>query len=313
MNICFEVPELQQSSAVALGTFDGLHLGHREVVGQMVKQASAHQIQPWVFTFKNHPAHVLRPDKAPRLLSTWQEKITLLQNNYQLNGIVLQAFDDDFSHISPEDFISEILVKQMKVKHITVGYNFHFGHQARGNAALLQELSTIYCYELTVVPPYQLGEQVVSSTRIRELLSDGLIAPALALLSGEYLIQGKVIRGQGIAAKVLGVPTANLEMEQILKNLPPEGVYACQVRRAAERSLYNGVMNLGTRPTFTDGGLNLEVYLMDFEGDLYGEVLEVYFKSFLRPEKKFDGPDALKSQIHRDIHLARQVLKTTVS
>lgn len=313
MNICFEVPELHQPSAVALGTFDGLHLGHREVVGQMVKQAEHHQIQPWVFTFKNHPAHVLRPDKAPRLLTTWQEKMTLLQKNYALNGVVLLSFDRDFSHVSPEDFVSEILVKQMKVKHITVGYNFHFGYQARGDAQLLQDLSKKHDYALTVVPAYQMGDESVSSTRIRKLLSAGLMEPALALLGGEYLIQGKVIRGQGIAAKVLEVPTANLEMDQSIKHLPDKGVYACTVRRAGDEKIYNGVMNLGIRPTFAGGDLSLEVYLMDFEGDLYGEVLEVFFKSFLRPEKKFDGPEALKQQIHRDIHLARQVLQMTVS
>lgn len=312
MNICFEIPELQQASAIALGTFDGLHLGHRQVVSQMLEQAHKHQLEPWVFTFQNHPVHVLRPEKAPRLLTTWQEKVTLLQRHYALNGIILQSFNADFSHILPEDFVSQILVEKLKIAHVTVGYNFHFGYQARGDAQLLQRLGSELGYEVSVVPAYQVGDEPVSSTRIRNLISDGLLAPALALLGGEFLIQGEVVRGQGIASTVLEIPTANLHMDQTVKHLPPRGVYACTVRRAAEERVYQGVLNLGTRPTFDGEGLSLEVYLMDFSGDLYGETLEVDFQAFLRPEKRFEGPEALKNQIHRDILQARQVLRTTV-
>lgn len=306
MKICFETPTLTQASAIALGTFDGLHLGHRQVIAGMQAHAQAQGLARWVYTFKNHPAEVLRPEKTPLLLTTWQEKITLLQQLGPLEGIVLQSFDQDFSEISPEAFVEEILVKQMQTRQITVGYNFRFGHRARGDVELLSAMGQQLGFAVEVIPAQQHAGEVVSSTRIRALLAQGELAAALELLGQQYLIQGEVVRGQGIAAKVLGVPTANLAFEQTHKQLPRKGVYACQVRLATEKQLRQGVLNLGLRPTFAGQDLSLEVFILDYSGDLYGQQLEVYPQQFLRPEQRFEGPDALKAQIHRDIAQAQQ-------
>jgi riboflavin kinase / FMN adenylyltransferase len=308
MTICFDVPHNPFPTAVALGTFDGVHLGHQQVLQHMQKAAQQEGLQGWVFTFKNHPKAVVPPFQAPPLLSTWQEKITLLNHQVSPDGIVLQSFDQSFSHMSPECFVEDILCTHLQAKHISVGYNFRFGYQAKGDVHLLQTMGESLGFSVSVVPAYAFQEETVSSSRIRTYLLAGELDQALPLLGGRYLIQGEVIHGQGLAAKFLGVPTANLAFDQEHKALPPKGVYACEIQINGSHQLYQGVLNLGLRPTFSGEGLNLEAHLLDFEGDLYGQTLQVYFKAFIRPEQKFDGPEALKAQIHQDIAQTRQHL-----
>ncbi|MGV3522579.1 MAG: bifunctional riboflavin kinase/FAD synthetase [Candidatus Sericytochromatia bacterium] len=311
MKVCFEIPVLTAPSAIALGTFDGLHLGHREVLATMMRAAREQGLAQWVFTFRNHPAEVLRPDQAPPLLTTWQEKLTLLQS-FDLDGVVMLPFDRTFSETSPENFVEQVLVGQMRAAHIAVGYNFRFGYQARGNGALLQKMGPLQGFGVSIVPPFDYQQEPVNSTRIRELLAAGELQHALTLLNGDFVLQGEVIQGQGIAAKVLDVPTANLKLPADPKLLPPKGVYACEVLRAnGER--YQGVMNVGLRPTFDGSALSAETYLFDFSGNLYGETLTVFFKAFLRGEQRFDGPLALKAQIQDDIAHARRVFDASVS
>ena len=301
MTICFDVPHNPFPTAVALGTFDGVHLGHQEVLRSMHEAAKKDGLQGWVFTFKNHPKAVVPPFEAPLLLSTWQEKVTLLNHQVQPDGIVLQSFDQRFSQLSPETFVKDILCERFQARHISVGYNFRFGYQAKGDAQLLKTMGESLGFSVSVVPAYAFQGETVSSSKIRSYLLAGDLAQALPLLGGHYLIQGEVIHGQGLAAKFLGVPTANLSFEQKEKALPPKGVYACEIRINGSHTVYHGVLNLGLRPTFSGEGLNLEAHLLDFEGDLYGQTLQVYFKAFIRPEQKFDGPEALKTQINKDI------------
>lgn len=308
MTICFDVPHNSFPSAIALGTFDGVHLGHQEVLRSMHEAAIHEGLQSWVFTFKNHPKAVVSPFEAPLLLSTWQEKISLLNRQSQPDGIVLQSFDQRFSQLSPETFVKDILCQRLQAKHISVGYNFRFGHQAKGDTQLLKTMGESLGFSVSVVPAYAFQGETVSSSKIRRYLLAGDLAQALPLLGGHYLIQGEVVHGQGLAAKFLGVPTANLSFEQEHKVLPPKGVYACEVQINGSHTFYQGVLNLGLRPTFSGEGLNLEAHLLDFEGDLYGQTLQVYFKDFIRPEQKFDGPEALKAQIHKDIAQTRQRL-----
>ncbi len=305
MTICFDVPESPFPTAVALGTFDGVHLGHQQVLKSMQQAAQAKGLQSWVFTFKNHPKAVVPPYQAPLLLSAWQEKITLLQRHSALDGIVLQSFDKDFSEQAPEDFVEHLLCQRLQAKHIAVGFNFRFGYKAKGTPQLLEAMGEQLGFSVSVVPAYTHQGASVSSSKIREYLLQGELQQALILLGGHYLVQGEVVHGQGIAGKFLGVPTANLHLADSPKALPPKGVYACEIHINGETKAYPGILNLGLRPTFSGEGLNLEAHLLDFEGDLYGKTLQVYFKHFLRAEKKFDGPDALKAQIQKDLSEAR--------
>ncbi len=308
MTICFDVPHNPFPTAVALGTFDGVHLGHQEVLQRMQTAAKKEGLQGWVFTFKNHPKAVVPPFKAPPLLSTWQEKITLLNHRISPDGIVLQSFDQAFSKLSPETFVEDILCKRLQARHISVGYNFRFGYQAKGDVQLLKTMGESLGFSVSVVPAYAVQNETVSSSKIRAYLLNGELDKALPLLGDRYLIQGEVVHGQGLAAKFSGVPTANLDFDQEHKALPPKGVYACEIQINGSHKVYQGVLNLGLRPTFSGEGLNLEAHLLDFEGDLYGQTLQVYFKAFIRPEQKFDGPEALKAQIHKDIAHARDCL-----
>lgn len=308
MTICFDVPRNPFPTAVALGTFDGVHLGHQEVLQSMRQSAIEEGLQGWVFTFKNHPKAVVPPFKAPLLLSTWQEKITLLNHYVAPDGIVLQSFDQAFSQQSPETFVKEILCDRLQVKHVSVGYNFRFGYQAQGDAKLLQAMGKSLGFSVSVVPAYALNGETISSSKIRAFLLAGELDKVLTLLGNRYLIQGEVVHGQGLAAKFLGVPTANLAFEQAPKALPPKGVYACEIQINGSHTVYQGVLNLGLRPTFSGEGLNLEAHILDFEGDLYGQTLQIYFKAFIRAEQKFDGPEALKAQIHKDIVQTRERL-----
>jgi riboflavin kinase/FMN adenylyltransferase len=304
MNAPLDLPHLSTPSAIAIGTFDGVHLGHRSVIQEAIAFATAHNLQAAVLSFDNHPLSILAPDKAPGLLTTAAEKSQLLEAMGATP--LLMPFTRELSHMSPENFITEVLVKRLQVKHVSVGYNFNFGHQARGNGALLQEFGQRHGFSVSIHPPFLYQDSPVTSTRIRQLLQQGHLAEALPMLDQHWPIQGEVIRGQGIATTLLGVPTANLQLDPA-KLLPTFGVYACEVT-LPEGRVHPGILNLGMRPTFSGLSTSLEVYLFDLQRDLYGQTLSVEPRHFIRPEQRFPGPEALRAQIHQDIEVARQLL-----
>jgi riboflavin kinase/FMN adenylyltransferase len=304
MNAPLDLSLLSAPSAIAIGTFDGVHLGHRSVIREAITFAAAHQLQAAVLSFDNHPLSILAPDKAPGLLTTATEKAQLLQAMGATP--LLMPFTRELSHMSPETFITDVLVKRLQVKHISVGYNFNFGHQARGNGQLLKAFGERHGFSVSIHPPYLYQDSPVTSTRIRQLLQQGHLTEALPMLDQQWPIEGEVVRGQGIATTLLGVPTANLQLDPA-KLLPTFGVYACEVT-LPEGGVHPGIMNLGMRPTFSGLSTSLEVYLFDLQRDLYGQKLSVQPRHFIRPEQRFSGPEALRAQIHQDIEVARQLL-----
>ncbi|PIQ26003.1 hypothetical protein COW36_02650 [bacterium (Candidatus Blackallbacteria) CG17_big_fil_post_rev_8_21_14_2_50_48_46] len=308
MKTHLEIPEFKNATAVAIGTFDGCHLGHQSVIQSMLQEAKARQLNSVVLSFQNHPLSVLAPERMPALLSSCTEKEIAL-NRLAPDAAVLLNFDQSFSELSPEAFVEEILVKKLQAKHVTVGFNFHFGHQAQGTPERLKQLGQQYGFEVSIHPPYELEGKVINSSRIRQHLQNGQLSESAQLLGDGYLIAGQVIRGQGIASTVLGVPTANLALETPGKLLPPHGVYVCKVKIPGQATDFSGVLNLGMRPTFDGLNLSLEVFVLNFSGDLYGQWLEVRLLHFIRPEKRFNGPEELKTQIQADIVQARQFLE----
>lgn len=311
MKTHFEIPQFTSPCAVAIGTFDGVHLGHQAVIGAMMAEAHQRGLPAVVVSFQNHPLSVLAPDRLPPLLCTPREKALALEA-LNPDAVILLPFDKAFSQLSPEEFVSGILQAKLQAAYVTVGFNFHFGFQAQGTPERLRELGQEQGFDVAIHPAFQAGGEAVSSSRIRKLLEKGALEECNALLGQPYLLMGKVIRGQGIAATVLGVPTANLDVNPVSKRLPPHGVYACQVKIPGQDKPFWGILNSGMRPTFSGVSFSLEVFIMDFEGDLYEQELQIRLLHFIRPERRFEGPEQLKAQIQTDIHSARALLGQTV-
>ncbi len=289
---------------VAIGVFDGVHRGHQAVIRQAIAEACARGGTSVVLTFDPHPQRVLQPTKAPPLLTATPHKLRLIE---QLGtaACLLLPFDHAFARLSAEEFVAQLCRHSDRLQAICVGARFHFGHDRAGNIRLLESLAMRYGYKACAVPPVRVGEHLVSSTAIRQHIQHGRLDLAAAMLGRPYSVLGTVARGDGLGRQ-LGVPTANLNPHN--EALPPNGVYVARVRFADQH--LPAVLNLGTRPTVTGGAhrRTLEVHLLDFDGDLYGQELEVVFVAKLRNEQKFASLEALTQQIRADIANARQRL-----
>ncbi len=298
-----DLPLKLKAPVVTLGNFDGVHRGHRKLLEETLSLAEELGGTPMVVTFEPHPRRVLRPEADLKLLTTFEERLALLREA-GLKAALVIPFTSALSKLEAEEFVEEYLVYGLALQGLVVGYDYRFGRRRRGDTALLQTLGERYGFTVKVVPPQKVGGVVVSSSLIRELLERGKVEEAARLLGRPYSLTGKVIRGQA-RGRLLGFPTANLEVPPE-KLIPARGVYAVRVN--FQNRDYAGVMNIGLKPTFGEKVLSIEVHLFDFEGDLYGQTLRVAFIAYLRPEKKFPSPAALRSQIAKDCQKAREIL-----
>jgi len=291
-------------SVVAIGMFDGVHLGHQEVIRQARAIASERNLPCTVFTFVSHPRMVLRPDHPVPLLTTWDSKRCLLAE-LGVDTVVGAQFTPAFSELSARDFVERILVGQMRAKHVVVGYNFAFGHGQEGNGEMLKALGSEFGFEATVVSPVEFNGASVSSSRIRKLLATGHVGDANALLGRPYTLTGTVVTGDQ-RGRLLGFPTANLAVDES-KLLPAYGVYAGQALWTEEGETFQEpcVVNLGMRPTFDPPQLRIEAHLIGWSGDLYGKRLTVSLQHRLRSEMAFKSVDQLVAQIRQDVDHAR--------
>jgi riboflavin kinase/FMN adenylyltransferase len=306
-------PRPPEGSAVTIGAYDGVHLGHQAVIATVRRLAGERSLATAVVTFDRHPASVVRPESAPRLLTDLDQKLELLEETGVDYALVVH-FDEERSKESAEDFVKEVLVDCLHAKLVVVGADFHFGHQRRGNVALLEQMGRDYGFEvmgLSLVGPDGAparDELQVSSTAIRRALVAGDLGTANAMLGHEYEIRGVVQHGDE-RGREWGFPTANVAVpEETL--LPEDGIYAgWYVRPSGER--VPAAISLGRRPQiYEDQPYRLlEVHLIDWEGSLYDEVAKVRFVARLRDELKFDSVDALLEQMHRDCAEARQLLR----
>ncbi|WP_274361633.1 bifunctional riboflavin kinase/FAD synthetase [Paenibacillus thermotolerans] len=291
--------------AIAIGDFDGVHLGHRQVIGEAVRAARTEGLSSAVMTFHPHPRQVLGSAIYASCLTPLDRKLLEFER-LGVERVYVVRFDDGLSKLSPSDFIQQVLLP-LGVRHVVVGFNFSFGHKGAGSPQLLEELSAD-AYRVTVVQPYRVEEHRISSTLIRASLSAGDVGLAGTLLGRPYEITGTVVHGEG-RGRTIGVPTANVKPDGAYV-LPANGVYAVTVKLAGGETV-NGVMNVGKKPTFHDNlpEPTCEVHLLDFDGDLYGRSLAVQFKYFIRSERKFESVDALIAQIKDDIRKAGQLLQ----
>jgi riboflavin kinase / FMN adenylyltransferase len=282
-----DVEPAERPRSVAIGTFDGVHLGHREVIGD----------SDTVLTFDPHPVSVIRPEAAPKLLTSFALKRELIEE-LGVAELVVIPFDSDFASRSAEEFVRDVLVGRLGAGRVSVGENFRFGHGAEGDAELLRSESA---FDTRVVPLVEVGGETVSSSHIRGLVLAGEVAPAADFLGRPFLFEGEVVTGDR-RGRELGMPTANLVPDDALV-CPGHGVYA------AWAGGHPAAVNVGVRPTFETGrGLLVEAHLIDFDGDLYGQTLRIAFFERMRGERRFESADALVEQMHRDVAQAREIV-----
>ena len=298
-----------ERSVITIGAFDGVHLGHTAVVAQVRRLAASMDARSVVVTFDRHPASVVRPESAPRLLTDLPTRLELLAET-GLDATVVLAFDQARADESAHNFVEEVLVNGLATKAVVVGEDFHFGRHREGNVALLRELGRAMDFEVEPVSLVERPDGVdepVSSTAIRRALAGGEVDVAARLLGHLYEARGAVVTGDK-RGRLLGFPTANVEVPNAMCH-PADGVYAGWYVRP-DGSIHACAINLGRRPTFyehADHSL-LEAHLLDFNDDLYGEPARVRFQAFLRSERKFEGIDALVAQLKHDVESTRRVL-----
>jgi riboflavin kinase / FMN adenylyltransferase len=305
-------PPPAAGSAVTIGAYDGVHLGHRALLDELQARANADGLCTTVVTFDRHPATVVRPESAPRLLCDLDQKLELLASA-GVDRTVVVAFDEERANETAEAFVEEVLVEGLDAHFVVVGEDFHFGHGRKGNVTLLTEMGgaagfEVEGYSLRVDGDRRSGGEPISSTRIRNLVGAGRVEQAAVLLGRPHQVRGTVVHGDRRGGTELGFPTANVDVPPSIC-LPGAGIYAGWYERP-DGSIYQGAISVGRRPTFYgDGGeLLVEVFLLDFSGDLYDEEARVSFVSHLRDEVAFDGVEELVAQMHRDVALTRERL-----
>lgn len=304
MRILRSIPELAEVPGpifLAIGVFDGVHLGHQAVIRRALADAQPAHGTAVAVTFDPHPARVLRPDKAPRLLTATGHKLQLIESLGIQHALVIR-FSAEFAAIEPERFVLDLHSSAHPLQEICVGYEWCFGRNRAGDLAMLERMGGELGFEEIGVPAVRVEDEIVSSTLIRGALEAGDLARAARFLGRDYSILGTVVRGDGIGG-ILGFPTANLSAHS--EQFPPNGVYAVRARHRARR--LEGVVNIGVRPTVTgaDGPRLLELHIFDFDESIYGEEVEIFFHQFLRAEQKFGSLADLKRQITRDSVEAR--------
>ncbi len=297
------LPPLPRGSIVTVGSFDGVHLGHEAVLREIARRADAAERVSVLVTFEPHPLEIVNPQAAPPLLTTDVERREILAQ-LPLDYVLFLRFDRRLASLTPEAFVEQVLIERCQMRELVIGHDHGFGRGRSGDVDTLRRLGAERGFEVDVVDPVDVGEQHVSSSRIRRAVAGGDLTTAARMLGRPYQVSGQVGRGER-RGRLLGVPTINLADLPPQKLLPPDGVYAVRVEWRGGRA--EGMMNQGPKPTFQDGRRTLEVHLFDFEGDLYGEWVRIEWVERLRDVKRFGSLEALQQQLERDRHGAREV------
>lgn len=289
---------------IALGVFDGVHLGHQKLIKLTSDQAKKNDGISIVVTFDPHPDKIINPENNVFLLTTLEERVDLIRD-LEIDVLLIMRFNKTMSKMSPEDFISKILVHNLEVKELFVGFNYKFGFQGNGNADVLTKYGRFYCFKTNVLKPILINHTVVSSTIIKDYIKLGDIEKAKELLGHEVTISGKVIPGKGRGGKLLNFATANLEVPPD-KICPAAGVYLVDLKINQEK--YYGLMNIGIRPTFRETERTIEVHIMNFNKNIYNKKIVVNLWQKIREEKYFSHSDLLKKQIEEDLFIAHKII-----
>ncbi len=292
----------EKNLVVTIGTFDGLHIGHQEILRNLVQNPK--QEKSAILTFFPHPRMVLQKDNELKLITTLDERIQLLKKT-DLDYLIIEPFTKEFSRLTAIDFVRNILIQQLHIKKLVIGYDHHFGRNREGNFEQLKEYGTVYGFEVEETPAQDIQQIAVSSTKIRSALIDGDIEKANNYLGYEFMLTGKVVHGKGLGKK-WKYPTINIHIEESYKLIPKSGVYVIKIN--LQDQLVFGIMNIGYRPTLNGKDQTIEVHLLDFNADLYGKKIQVRLVYRLRDEQKFDSIEDLFAQIKQDEKRARELI-----
>lgn len=286
-----------KSSVITIGTFDGVHVGHQQIIHRLVDTARKNDLQALVLTFFPHPRMVIQNDANIKLINTIDEKAKQLEQ-LGVDHLVVKEFTKSFSRLTALEYVRDILVNKLKVKHIIVGYDHHFGRNRTANINELKEFGAFYDFEVTEIEPQEVDDVAVSSTKIRSAILKGNIPTANKFLGYNFMLTGTVIKGKGLG-KTLDFPTANIQIEAAYKLIPKHGVYV--VKSQIKGVEVFGMMNIGKNPTVSEGNqTKIEVHFFDFNANLYGAVLKIELLDHLRSEIKFPNIEALKLQLEKD-------------
>lgn len=294
----------KKPSVVTIGTFDGVHIGHKAILKRLTDAAEANRLESVLLTFFPHPRQVVQSVSNLRLINTIEEKKKLLEKE-GLGSLVIHPFTKEFSRLTAEEYVRDILVKELAAKKIIIGYDHRFGKNRTADISDLKEYGKIYSFEVVEISAQELDEVAVSSTKIRRALENGDITTANNYLGYEYFLTGTIVKGRKIG-RTINFPTANIHIDETYKLIPKIGVYV--VRTLINNKTYYGITSIGTNPTVNGDTKTIETHLLDFEGDLYGKTLEISFLKYIREEKKFESVPELQSAIEEDEVFARAYL-----
>ncbi|EMY80599.1 bifunctional riboflavin kinase/FAD synthetase [Psychroflexus gondwanensis] len=307
MKIYNNVSEFDSSipTVVTIGTFDGVHLGHRKIIKRLIDSTEKGHLQTALLTFYPHPRMVLQQSEDLKLINTIEERKLILEET-GLEHLIVHPFTMDFSRLSAREYVEEILVKSLNAKKIVIGYDHHFGRNRTANIEDLKEFGKEFNFEVLEISKQDIEDVAVSSTKIRRSLEDGDLETANKYLSLPFFLSGEIVRGKGLG-KNMGYPTANMDIEESYKLIPKEGVYV--VASVINGDKHFGMMNIGTNPTVGGQNRSIETYFFDLDKDLYGQHLHIQLLKRIRSEVKFDGLDALVEAMRADEVFAKNYIK----
>jgi riboflavin kinase/FMN adenylyltransferase len=293
-----------EKTFVTIGTFDGVHFGHQQIIEKLVLEAKKANKKSVLLTFFPHPRMVLQKDNSLELINTIEERADLLKKT-GLDYLIIHPFSKEFSRMTALDFVRDILVNQLNISKLIIGYDHHFGKNREGNIVQLTEYSHLYDFTVEEIPAQDIDNVSVSSTKVRRALAEGNIKTANNYLGYNFMLSGIVVNGKQLGGKI-GYPTANIDIKESYKLIPKTGVYV--VKSTIDKKVIFGIMNIGNRPTLDGGYQTIEVHFLDFNANLYNKSLTIELLYFLRDEKKFNSIENLILQIRNDEQIARNYL-----
>lgn len=283
---------------IALGNFDGVHIGHQKLIKTLVQKCKLNNLQSCIYTFANHTLETITGKEIPSQITNMRMKQKIFKS-LGVDLLYLEEFNKDLMVLGPEDFVKNILVDKLNCKIVVIGFDYTFGYKGQGNADTLKEMGEVYKFEVYVIKPVIIDCNKVGSSIIREYIKDGNLEKANAFLGRPYSIYSKIIHGKGIGRNRLGYPTANILINSS-HLIPKEGVYATLIK--INNSIYKGATCIGTSPTFGDYNIGVETFIIDFNEDIYGRFIEIQFIKKLRDQIKFENIDNLVNQINQDVN-----------